>query len=49
MNGDATVSAKFSKQFAVATSFLFRYDNSALPGKEQLDTVTSVQLVYSML
>ncbi len=47
LNGDAVVSSKFSESFALATSFLFRYDNSPLPGKEQLDTITSVSLVYT--
>jgi putative salt-induced outer membrane protein len=49
MNGEAVVTSKLTETFALATSFLFRYDNAPLPGKEQLDTITSVSLVYTLL
>ncbi len=49
VNGEAVVTSKFTDTLSLATSFLFRYDNKALPGKEQLDTLTSVSLVYSVL
>lgn len=49
VNGEIVVTSKFSKAFALATSFLFRYDNAPLPGKETLDTATSVSLVYNWL
>jgi putative salt-induced outer membrane protein YdiY len=49
VNGDAVVMSKFTDSFALATSFLFRYDNKPLPGKEQIDTISSVSLVYTLL
>ncbi|MBL8717615.1 MAG: DUF481 domain-containing protein, partial [Myxococcales bacterium] len=47
-NGEMIVSAKLTKTFSLATSFAFRYDHAALPGKEKLDTVTAASLVYSI-
>lgn len=49
VNGEAVVTSKFTQSLSLATSFLFRYDNKPLPGKEQLDTITSVSLVVSVL
>jgi len=47
-NGEMIVSAKLTKTFSLATSFAFRYDHAALPGKEKLYTVTAASLVYSI-
>jgi putative salt-induced outer membrane protein YdiY len=49
VNGDLIVSSKFTASFSLATSFLVRYDSKPLPGKQNLDTITSVNLVYSLL
>ena len=32
-----------------ATSFSLRYDNTPLPGKEKLDTITAINLVYKII
>lgn len=48
-NGEMIVSAKLTKAFSLATSFAFRYDAAALPGKQKLDTVTAASLVFSIL
>jgi putative salt-induced outer membrane protein YdiY len=49
INGDVSISSKIGKGFALATAFSARYDAGALPGKERLDTVTSANLVYTIL
>lgn len=49
INGDISLSSKIGKGFALATAFSARYDSGALPGKEKLDTVTSANLVYTIL
>lgn len=49
INGDVTLSSKLGKGFSLATAFSARYDRGALPGKEKLDTVTSGNLVYTIL
>jgi putative salt-induced outer membrane protein len=48
LNGDAMVTSKLGKAFALATAFSFRYDHAPLPGKEKLDELTSVSLVWTM-
>jgi putative salt-induced outer membrane protein len=48
-NGDAKLTSKIGSGFSLATSFSLRYDNTPLPGKEKLDTITSVNLVYKIL
>ena len=48
LNGDAMVTSKLGKAFALATAFSFRYDHAPLPGKEKLDEITSVSLVWTM-
>lgn len=47
LNGDAMVTSKLGKHFALATAFSFRYDHAPLPGKERLDEITSVNFVWS--
>jgi putative salt-induced outer membrane protein YdiY len=49
LNIDLTVTAKLSKRFSLATAFLARYDHAPLPGKEHLDLVTSLNLVFEAL
>jgi putative salt-induced outer membrane protein len=48
LNGDAMVTSKLGKAFALATAFSFRYDHAPLPGKEKLDELTSVSLVWTV-
>lgn len=49
VNGDLVVTSKFTSTFSLATSFLLRYDNKPLPGKQELDVVTAINLVYTLL
>ena len=49
VNGDLVVASKFTDAFSLATSFLLRYDSKPLPGKQNLDTITSINLVYTLL
>jgi putative salt-induced outer membrane protein YdiY len=49
LNGDAKLSSKLGAGFSLATSLSLRYDNSPLAGKEKVDTVTAVSLVYKLL
>ena len=48
-NGDAALTSKLGKRFSLATSFSLRYDHQPLPGKEKTDTITALNLVYTML
>ncbi len=47
VNFDALFAAKVSGGLAVGLGFSARYDNDPLPGKEQLDTATTVTIIYS--
>jgi putative salt-induced outer membrane protein len=49
VNGETALTAKIGKQLAVAMSLMAKYENQPLPGKQQLDTVSSVSLVYTLL
>jgi putative salt-induced outer membrane protein YdiY len=49
LNGDAALTSKLAGKFSLATAFSLRYDHAPLPGKKQLDTVTSLNLVYTLL
>lgn len=49
LNGDAKLSSKIGEGFSLATSFSLRYDNQPLPGKEKVDTITSLNLVFKLL
>jgi putative salt-induced outer membrane protein YdiY len=49
INGDIVVSSKFTASFSLATSFLVRYDSKPLPGKQNLDTITAISLVYNLI
>jgi putative salt-induced outer membrane protein len=49
VNGDMSLSSKLAGKFSAATSFQIRYDNDPLPGKEKVDTATSLNLVYTVL
>lgn len=47
VNFDALFAAKVSGGLAVGLGFSARYDNDPLPGKVQLDTATTVTIIYS--
>ncbi len=49
VNGTAEINAKIEDNLAFAFGFTERYDSSPLPGKEELDTITTVSIVYSLL
>jgi putative salt-induced outer membrane protein len=49
LNGDLIVNAKLTKTFSLAASYSLKYDTGALPGKEKLDTITALSLVYTIL
>jgi len=48
LNWVNSLTASLTKSFAVAAGFTLRYDNNPLPGIEQLDTITTLSLVYSI-
>lgn len=47
INFDAVFAAKVGAGLAVGLGLGMRYDNAPLPGKENLDTMTNVSLIYS--
>ncbi|MBS2011627.1 MAG: DUF481 domain-containing protein [Deltaproteobacteria bacterium] len=47
MNFNALLAAKLVGGFAVGVGFNLLYDNLPLPGKEKLDTTTTLQLIWS--
>jgi putative salt-induced outer membrane protein len=47
MNFDIGVTAKLGKKFSLATTYSLKYDHAPLPGKEKIDHVTSISLVYA--
>lgn len=49
VNGDTGLTLKVAGKLSVSISLAARYENQPLPGKEKLDTVTSLSLVYGLL
>lgn len=49
VNSTAAVNAKIDDNLALSFGFTEYYDSEALPGKEELDTVTTVSIVYTLL
>jgi len=47
VNFDALFAAKVGGGFSLGLGFSARYDHSPLPGKEDLDTATTVTLIYA--
>lgn len=43
-----SLTASLTKAFAVAAGFTLRFDNNPLPAVQQLDTITTLSLVYSL-
>ncbi len=48
LNFDAGLTSKVGESLSVATTFTLKYDNNPLPGLATTDTVTAVNLVYSL-
>jgi putative salt-induced outer membrane protein len=48
LNFDALFAAKVGGGLAVGMGFSARYDHAPLPGKEKLDTSTTVNLIYAL-
>lgn len=49
LNNDFKVSSKLGSGLSLATSISVRYDSAPLPGKETVDMVTAVNLVFKLL
>ncbi|MCU0682824.1 MAG: DUF481 domain-containing protein [Polyangiaceae bacterium] len=49
VNGVTAATAKVFGNLSLSLAFTGRYDNGALPGKEKFDTITSANLVYTLL
>ncbi len=47
INFDIGITAKLGKKFSLATTYSLKYDHDPLPGKEKIDHVTSISLVYA--
>jgi putative salt-induced outer membrane protein YdiY len=48
-NWDAGLNSALSNSFSFSTTFSLRYDHAPLPGVRNTDTITAVNLVYSLL
>ncbi len=48
-NWDAALSSAIAGRFSLATTFSLRYDHAPLPGVRTTDTITAVNLVYTLL
>lgn len=49
LNGDVALTTKIFDALAISFSFSERYESKPVPGKEKLDTVSAVSLVYTFL
>lgn len=49
LSWDVGLSSSISTAFSLATTFSLRYDHNPLPGVENTDTVTALNLVYTLL
>jgi putative salt-induced outer membrane protein len=49
LNLDMGVTSKIGKGFSLATTYSLKYDHAPLPGKEKIDHITSLALVYTVL
>jgi putative salt-induced outer membrane protein len=47
VNGDALIAAKIGGGLALGVGFSARFDHAPLPGKEKLDTSTTLSLIYA--
>lgn len=48
INWVSSLTASITQSFAVAAGFTLRFDNNPLPAVQQLDTITTLSLVYSL-
>jgi putative salt-induced outer membrane protein YdiY len=48
-NWDVALSSTLGSNFSLATTFGLRYDHAPLPGIKNTDTITAVNLVYTLL
>ncbi len=48
-NWDAAINSSIGGRFSFATTFSLRYDHAPLPGVKNTDTITAVNLVYTLL
>jgi putative salt-induced outer membrane protein len=49
LNWDAGLSSSIAGRFSMATTFSLKYDHAPLPGVKDLDLVTALNLVYTLL
>lgn len=49
VNGDSSLVTKIRKSLSISLAISERYDAKPLPGKQGLDTTTSVNLVYTLM
>lgn len=49
LNWDVGLSSAIGGDFSLATTFSLKYDHHPLPGVKELDTVTAINLVYTLL
>ncbi|MGC4093308.1 MAG: DUF481 domain-containing protein [Polyangiaceae bacterium] len=49
LNWDVGLTAALGSRFSLATTFALRFDNHPLPNVKELDTLSSVNLVYQLL
>jgi putative salt-induced outer membrane protein len=49
LNGDVALTTKIFDALAISFSFSNRYESKPVPGKEKLDTISAVSLVYTFL
>jgi putative salt-induced outer membrane protein len=49
LNWDAGLTSAIGSRFSIATTFSLRYDHAPLPSIKKTDTVTAINLVYSLI
>lgn len=49
LNWDVGLSSAIGGDFSLATTFSLKYDHAPLPGVKELDTVTAINLVYTLM
>lgn len=48
LNWDTSITAALDTRFSLGASFNLRYDNNPLPGVEELDTITAMNLICTL-
>jgi len=49
LNGDLALTSAIGEDFSVATTFSLKYDHNPLPSIEELDIMTAVNLIYTLI